>query len=140
MCGICGFISDINKDEKTERIQAMMDTLVHRGPDDASHYINENIGMGFRRLSIIDLQGGRQPMSNEDNSIWIVFNGEIYNFLELREVLIKRSHIFKTKSDTEVIIHAYEEWGPECVKKLRGMFAFAIWDSRDKTSLLWSRS
>ena len=94
------------------------------------------IGLGFRRLSIIDLQSGHQPLSNEDGTIWIVFNGEIYNFQELRAFLLSKGHTFKTQSDTEVIVHLYEELGPQCLEKLRGMFAFAIWDENTKTLFL----
>lgn len=110
--------------------------MVRRGPDDAGLYVKNNVGLGHRRLSIIDLEASHQPMSNEDGSIWIVFNGEIYNFMELRDELLKKGHVFKTKGDTEVIIHLYEEYGKECVKKLRGMFAFAILDHRDKSLFL----
>ncbi len=106
--------------------------MVHRGPDDAGKYINKNIGLGFRRLSIIDLNTGHQPMTNEDGSVWLVFNGEIYNHQELREMLIKKGHIFSTKADSETIIHLWEEYKMECVDHLRGMFAFAIWDDNKK--------
>jgi asparagine synthase (glutamine-hydrolysing) len=102
----------------------------HRGPDDHGQYIDGPAGLAFNRLSIIDLSGGRQPMSNEDGSVWVVFNGEIYNFAGLRDELIARGHQFRTRSDTETIVHAWEEYGEDCVAKLRGMFAFAIWDSR----------
>src|SRR2546425_6554940 len=104
----------------------MADTLNHRGPDDEGFYCGPGIGLGFRRLSIIDLSGGHQPLSNEDGTVWIVFNGEIYNYQELREHLLSRGHIFKTQADTEVIVHLYEELGEACVERLRGMFAFAI--------------
>jgi asparagine synthase (glutamine-hydrolysing) len=136
MCGICGFTSGMDENEKKDRIHKMMDTISHRGPDDARHYIDEDIALGFRRLAIIDLKGGRQPLSNEDHTLWIVFNGEIYNFQPLREELLGKGHVFRTRSDTETIIHAYEEWGTDCLKRLRGMFAFAIWDSQKKEVFL----
>lgn len=114
----------------------MCDSIVHRGPDDEGYYMNGPIGLGHRRLSIIDLDSGRQPIANEDQTIWIVFNGEIYNYVELREFLIGRGHTFTTASDTEVIIHLYEEQGEEFLTSLRGMFAFAIWDERKQVLLL----
>jgi len=117
-------------------LKAMADTIYHRGPDDEGYYVAGPIGLGFRRLSIIDLQRGHQPVSNEDGTIQIIFNGEIYNFQELRAFLLSKGHIFKTHSDTEVIVHLYEELGPQCVEKLRGMFAFAIWDENAKSLFL----
>lgn len=117
-------------------IKAMTDTIRHRGPDDEGHYVSGPIGLGFRRLSIIDLQTGHQPLSNEDGTIWIVFNGEIYNFHELHNFLLSKGHTFRTQTDTEVIVHLYEEFGPECLEKLRGMFAFAIWDENTRTLFL----
>src|SRR5579863_3695805 len=114
----------------------MADSISHRGPDDEGFYVRGQIGLGFRRLSIIDLSGGHQPLSNEDGTVWIIFNGEIYNYLELRDWLLTKGHIFRTKSDTEVIVHLYEEMGPNCVDKLRGMFAFAIWDAKENSLLL----
>ena len=133
MCGICGWIGD--SDEET--IKEMMGALSHRGPDDEGTYFSSHqIGLGHRRLSIIDLETGRQPIHNEDESIWIVFNGEVYNFLELRDELEKKGHRFYTHSDTEVIVHLYEDLGEDCVRKLNGMFAFAIWDERGERLLL----
>ncbi len=132
MCGICGFVSGLQKEEKTGLIHRMMAELVHRGPDDAWSHLDENIALGFQRLSIIDLAGGRQPLSNEDDTVWLVFNGEIYNFQQLRAGLKQQGHQFKTNTDTEVIVHAYEEWGEECLARLEGMFAFVIWDSNKK--------
>ncbi|MGB2621049.1 MAG: asparagine synthase (glutamine-hydrolyzing), partial [Candidatus Acidiferrum sp.] len=117
-------------------VKAMADTIRHRGPDDEGYYVAGQIGLGFRRLSIIDLQSGHQPLSNEDGSIWIVFNGEIYNYQDLRASLQSKGHVFKTQTDTEVIVHLYEEFGPGCLEKLRGMFAFAIWDGNAKTLFL----
>ena len=137
MCGISGiynFGSGASVDSGL--IKKMCSVMAHRGPDDEGIYCEGNIGLGHRRLSIIDLSGGHQPMANEDGSIWIVFNGEIYNFIELKEELLRKSHTFKTHSDTETIIHLYEEEGEACVHKLRGMFAFAIWDGRKKKLLL----
>ena len=114
----------------------MTDSIQHRGPDDEGFYLAEQVGLGFRRLSIIDLAGGHQPLSNEDETVWIVFNGEIYNYQELRKFLISKGHRFKTESDTEVIVHLYEEFGVACVEKLRGMFGLAIWDARQKSLFL----
>ena len=134
MCGIAGYISD-KVDKKV--LKAMTDRIAHRGPDAEGFYLDDNIALGHRRLSIIDLSTGKQPMYNSDKSIVIVFNGEIYNFLELKKDLEKK-YKFQTKSDTEVIIHGYEEWGHEVTKKLRGMFAFALWDS-NKNELFCAR-
>ena len=137
MCGICGKLEfDPEARIAPSLVKKMADAIAHRGPDDEGYYVKDQIGLGFRRLSIIDLSGGHQPLSNEDGSLWIIFNGEIYNYQELRAELASKGHIFKTKSDTEVIVHLYEELGPDCTKKLRGMFAFAIWDSMRKTLFL----
>jgi asparagine synthase (glutamine-hydrolysing) len=129
VCGIAGIVG-VDRDARVEpaEIHKMCDTILHRGPDDEGIYVHSPAGLGMRRLSIIDLSGGHQPIHNESQSVWIVFNGEIYNFLELRKELEKRGHYFYTNTDTEVIVHLYEEYGDECVQKLRGMFAFAIWD------------
>jgi asparagine synthase (glutamine-hydrolysing) len=137
MCGICGKL-EFHPEAKIapNLVKQMADAIVHRGPDDEGYYVKGQIGLGFRRLSIIDLSGGHQPLSNEDDSIWIIFNGEIYNYQELRAELISKGHIFRTKSDTEIIVHLFEEYGRDCVKKLRGMFAFAIWDSVQKSLFL----
>lgn len=130
MCGICGKLNfDTSKNVPRELLQSMADTIEHRGPDDEGFYMAGPVGFGFRRLSIIDLNTGHQPISNEDGSVWIVFNGEIYNYQELRQDLLSRGHVFSTKTDTEVIVHLYEEYGETCVEKLRGMFAFAVWDN-----------
>src|SRR5579872_2276927 len=137
MCGICGkFQFDRSSVVSPRIIKGMMDSMRHRGPDDEGSFLAGNIGLGFRRLSIIDLKSGHQPLSNEDGSVWIVFNGEIYNFRDLREDLLQRGHTFKTRSDTEVIVHLYEDFGERCVEKLRGMFAFAIWDKRARSLFL----
>jgi asparagine synthase (glutamine-hydrolysing) len=117
-------------------ITSMLKTISHRGPDDEGVYHNSGIGLGHRRLSIIDLSAGHQPLTNEDGTVWIVFNGEIYNYKELRSDLKEKGHVFKTQSDTEVIVHLYEEYGEACVEQLRGMFAFAIWDEREKVLFL----
>jgi asparagine synthase (glutamine-hydrolysing) len=110
----------------------MAQPIINRGPDDEGFHLEDNVGLGFRRLSIIDLDTGHQPLANEDDRIWIVFNGEIYNYQELRQHLLAKGHRFKTQTDTETIVHLYEEYGAQCVKHLRGMFAFAIWDGREK--------
>jgi asparagine synthase (glutamine-hydrolysing) len=117
-------------------IKAMADTIYHRGPDDEGYYVSGPVGLGFRRLAIIDLNSGHQPISNEDGTIWIVFNGEIYNYQELRAFLQARGHLFTTQTDTEVIVHLYEELGPRCLERLRGMFAFAIWDTNTESLLI----
>src|SRR2546429_3939973 len=131
MCGIAGVVSTTRESNITEAlVHHMCNQIVYRGPDAEGLYVADGVGLGMRRLSIIDLSGGHQPVFNEDRSIWIVFNGEIYNFPELRPELEARGHRFYTNTDTEVIVHLYEELGAECVQKLRGMFAFALWDER----------
>ena len=133
MCGIAGIYNLDGKPLEKRLLQKMADTMKHRGPDDEGYYLDKNIGFAHRRLSIIDLSpAGHQPMANEDKSIWIIHNGEIYNYLELKEDLRKRGHRFKSDTDTEVILHAYEEWGEGCLQKFNGMWAFAIWDKREK--------
>ena len=130
MCGICGiFLTDPEAQVDRSLLDRMNGTLAHRGPDDEGSYVSGPVGLAMRRLSIIDLDSGHQPLCNEDESIWIVFNGEIYNYPELREELLKRGHSFRTRSDTEVIVHLYEDMAEDCVTRLNGMFAFAIWDS-----------
>ena len=137
MCGICGkiYVDTARRIEPAE-IVAMCDTMVARGPDAGGIHIDRHAGIGHRRLSIIDLEASVQPMANEDGTVWIVYNGEIYNFAELRQELLARGHQFRTAGDTEVIVHLYEEFGPDCVTRLRGMFAFAIWDARTDTLFL----
>ena len=131
MCGIAGIVQAHSGGEvDSATIHRMCEAIVHRGPDDEGIFVKAGVGLGMRRLSIIDVAGGHQPLFNEDRTIWIVFNGEIYNFPELRSQLLARGHLFSTRSDTEVIIHLYEEYGAECVQKLRGMFAFALYDER----------
>ncbi|PKN00393.1 MAG: asparagine synthase (glutamine-hydrolyzing) [Elusimicrobia bacterium HGW-Elusimicrobia-2] len=141
MCGITGIVNFNGQAVDADVLKKMNDLLLHRGPDDEGHYINTkcktqnaklSVGLGMRRLSIIDLETGAQPIFNEDKSIVVVCNGEIYNFQSLREGLIQKGHIFKTKSDTEVLAHLYEEHGTDCLSKLNGMFAFAIWDTNKK--------
>ena len=132
MCGIVGFV---NKKGSVDRpvLERMCEAIVHRGPDDDGFYTDENAALGMRRLSIIDVAGGKQPIHNADRTKWIVFNGEIYNYQELRRGLDERGHQFYTNSDTEAILHLYDEFGPDCLHHLRGMFAFAIWDEKEKT-------
>lgn len=134
MCGICGKYDPAGVEPA--EVAAMMAAIAHRGPDDEGHYVNDHIGLGSRRLSIIDLANGHQPIPNEDRSIWVVFNGEIYNHPELREELRQKGHAFRTNSDTEVIVHLYEEFGERCVEHLRGMFAIAIWDEQEQKLVL----
>ncbi len=145
MCGIVGLLtSKAVNIPKHETLKAMRDVLLHRGPDEAGEYIRPLdekgpfVFFGHRRLSIIDLAGGRQPLSNEDGTVWVTFNGEIYNFKGLREELKGRGHQFRTVSDTEVIAHSYEEYGEECFKRFNGMFAIGVWDEK-KNRLILSR-
>lgn len=132
MCGFAGYIHNYGTFDKEEIIHKMADRIKHRGPDDAHYYIDDGIALGFRRLSIIDLEGGRQPILNEDGSLVLLFNGEIYNYQELREELIKAGHVFTTKTDSETILHGYEEYGKKILDRLRGMFAFIIWNKNTK--------
>ncbi len=137
MCGICGEVGDSYGYQVDSRlILRMMNSLVHRGPDEDGFYVHEMAGLGHRRLSIIDIKTGRQPIANEDNSIHVILNGEIYNFQSIRQNLVQKGHTFQTNTDTEVIVHLYEEEGVDCIKKLRGMFAFALWDTNTRTLLL----
>ncbi|MCR4777536.1 MAG: asparagine synthase (glutamine-hydrolyzing) [Lachnospiraceae bacterium] len=132
MCGFAGFLAGDFKGDKAAVVTKMGERIIHRGPDQDAIYTDDDIALCFRRLALIDLEGGAQPMFNEDGSLVLVFNGEIYNFRQLREDLIGRGHIFKNKSDSEVLLHGYEEYGPEFTKKLRGMYAFVIWDKKNK--------
>lgn len=130
MCGITGLVYfNRERDISPQVLTNMSDSICYRGPDDEGHYIHKNVGLGFRRLSIIDLSTGHQPLSNQNDSIYIIFNGEIYNYQEQREYLKQKGYAFKTTTDTEVILHLYEEYGVDCLQYLRGMFAFAIWDN-----------
>lgn len=132
MCGICGFVNKWDEKKKEKNLDLMLKRIIHRGPDGEGKYIDENVALGHRRLSIIDLEGGKQPIYNEDGNLIIIFNGEIYNYKELKDDLVKCGHEFSTKSDTEVILHGYEEYGEGILDKLRGMFAFVIWDKNNK--------
>ncbi|MFO0706485.1 MAG: asparagine synthase (glutamine-hydrolyzing) [Nitrospira sp.] len=137
MCGIVGLYHWTDNPELSRgHVRAMCQAIVHRGPDDEGVFVDRSVGLGMRRLSIIDVGGGHQPIESEDGQVTVVFNGEIYNFATLRADLERRGHRFKTKTDTEVIVHAYEEDGPDCVKHFNGMFAFAVWDHRAKRLLL----
>src|SRR6185312_13378893 len=139
MCGITGIVHfDRDKAISPAVLKNMSDSIYHRGPDDEGLYINQNVGLGFRRLSIIDLSTGHQPLSNQNDRIYIVFNGEIYNYLEQRKKLKQKGYTFKTTTDTEVILHLYQEYGVDCLQYLRGMFAFAIWDG-NKQQLFCAR-
>ena len=136
MCGIAGIVRNDGRPIDEQLLSRMCNAIRHRGPDDDGFYINGSVGLGMRRLAIIDLKGGAQPIHNQDRSSWIVFNGEIYNYLELREKLEKLGHTFYTNSDTEAIVHAYDQFGTDCPKHLRGMFAFAIWNERTQELFL----
>lgn len=136
MCGIAGLVRWGDRRDLQQEIRQMSESVVHRGPDGEGVYIRDGVALGHRRLAIIDLESGSQPMANEDESIWITFNGEIYNYRELRAELTGLGHHFKTASDTEVIVHAYEQWGDDCVSHLRGMFAFGVCDFRERRVLL----
>lgn len=137
MCGFVGFVDNNSGIDKVNAINEMLDTIIHRGPDSAGVFNDENITLGFRRLKIIDLsKESDQPMYNEDKSCVLVFNGEIYNYKELRNELIERGHIFKSNTDSEVLIHSYEEYGVDLLQKIRGMFAFAIWDKKNQSMFL----
>src|SRR4030065_746264 len=135
MCGIAGIIN-ISSPPQKSLMEKMCWIMKHRGPDGEGYYVEGAVALGHRRLSIIDLEGGKQPLSNEDGTVWITYNGEIYNFPVLRKELIEKGHRIKTKSDTETIVHAYEEYGVQCLEKLRGMFAFGIWDDKKKRLFL----
>lgn len=137
MCGICGIYNyKYDHPVKKDLIEKMSDSMAHRGPDDRGTYLNNSIGFGFRRLSIIDIKSGHQPMTDINKQIWIVFNGEIYNFKELKEELKSIGYIFRTESDTEVIINGYKEWGENVLNHLNGMFGLALWDELKKKLLI----
>jgi len=136
MCGIVGLVRNDGKPIDEGLLARMNEAIRHRGPDEDGFYVNGSVGLAMRRLAIIDLKSGQQPIHNRDRTAWIVFNGEIYNYLELREKLEKLGHTFYTNSDTEAIVHAYDQYGPDCPKHLRGMFAFAIWDERTQELFL----
>ena len=131
MCGITGIVDLAGRRPIEESVlRAMNGRIQHRGPDGDGFHFEPGVGLGHRRLSIIDLEGGKQPLYNEDHSVVVTFNGEIFNFKEIEADLLKRGHTFRTRSDTEVIVHAWEEWGEKCVDRFNGMFAFAVWDVR----------
>src|SRR5688500_15286430 len=137
MCGIAGLVaSDGVRHDDQARAVAMRDVMAYRGPDGAGLYIDTHAVLGHRRLSIVDLAGGHQPLANEDGRIWVTYNGEIYNHSDIRAELESAGHRYKTRSDTETIVHAYEQWGDDCVTRFRGMFAFAIWDAPKRRLLL----
>lgn len=136
MCGIAGFIQHTPAADARSTIARMAATLRHRGPDDKGMYVDDAAALGVRRLSVIDLATGRQPIANEDRTVWVVHNGEIYNHADLRSRLADLGHVFRTRSDAEVLVHAYEEYGIDCVARLDGMFAFAVWDARQRRLLL----
>jgi asparagine synthase (glutamine-hydrolysing) len=137
VCGIAGFAGwPLDADDAARTVRTMCDAIVHRGPDDSGFFVAPEVALGMRRLSIIDVAGGQQPIGNEDGSIQVVFNGEIYNHHELRRDLVARGHQFRTRSDTEAIVHLYEEMGEDCVVRLRGMFAIALWDARARRLML----
>ena len=133
MCGICGvFYSDRTRRVERDTLAEMNQRIAHRGPDDDGFFVEANVGLAMRRLSIIDIKTGHQPIANEEENVWIVYNGELYNHQDLRKHLEARGHRYRTRSDTETIVHLFEEYGRDCVKYLRGMFAFAIWDRRNR--------
>ena len=137
MCGIAGIVAtdQLHADERA-RLNVMRDVITHRGPDDAGTYCDDQAGLVHRRLSIVDLAAGHQPLANEDETIWIAFNGEIYTHEQIRPELEAAGHTYRTRCDTETIVHAYEQWGDSCVEHFRGMFAFAIWDQPRRRLLL----
>ncbi|GAF88366.1 unnamed protein product, partial [marine sediment metagenome] len=135
MCGIGGIYNFNHRPVQRSQLEKMNNKMIHRGPDDEGYFCDGNIGIGIRRLAIIDIEGGHQPVSNEDASVKLVMNGEIYNYVEIRKELISRGHVFSTNSDAEVLVHLYEEEGKMSVHKLNGMFAFILWDKNK--NLLW---
>src|SRR5215475_13570938 len=135
MCGICGFMYFDGAPASEALVTQMADALHHRGPDEGGAYVGPSVALGHRRLSIIDLSSGQQPLSNEDGAEWISFNGEVYNYLELNKQL-QTTHTFRTRSDTETIVHLYESYPSSFIEQLRGMFAFALWDERSHTMIL----
>ena len=132
MCGIVGFVDQKKSKEKAKIIKDMTDQIIHRGPDGEGYYTDDLVALGHRRLSIIDVKGGSQPIYNQDKTLAIIFNGEIYNYQELKEQLEDKGYVFQTKTDTEVILNGYAEWKDELYEKLRGMFAFVIYDKKNQ--------
>src|SRR5258706_4997158 len=137
MCGICGYLQT-NKAQAHDRalLEEMNGRIYHRGPDSDGFFVDQTVGLAMRRLAIIDVAGGQQPITNEDGAIQLVYNGEIYNFRELRDELERHGHRFATNSDTETVVHAYEQWGDDALRRFNGMFAFALWDGRRERLLL----
>ena len=136
MCGITGFITENNTYDREKVINDMMQRIYSRGPDEAGCYCDDTACLGMRRLSIIGLENGKQPIENEDHTLVLVYNGELYNYPELKKELIEKGHVFTTDTDSEVILHGYEEYGPDLLNQLRGMFAFAIWNKEKKIMFL----
>ena len=137
MCGLVGIFDSVAQREPEHGLLSRMnETLFHRGPDGEGQFVAPGVGLAHRRLSIIDLEGGHQPMFNQEGSVGVIYNGEIYNFQELAKELTQLGHRFRTRSDTEVIVHAWEQWGADCVRRFRGMFAFALWDRNAETLFL----
>ena len=136
MCGIAGILNVAPSDGPESTLRKMLGMIRHRGPDEFGIYLNDGVALGNARLSIVDLSGGQQPISNEDGTLWIVYNGEVFNHVELRAELEARGHRFTTHTDTEVILHLYEDFGPECLSRLNGQFAIAIYDERKKSLFL----
>ena len=136
MCGIVGILSLEEKPVILEELRWMSAAIAHRGPDEDGFYLGEVAGLGMRPRSIINLRTGRQPIANEDGTVWVVFNGEIYNYKQLRRELEQKGHCFSTTTDTETIVHLYEEYGAHCVEHMRGMYAFAVWDERSQKLLI----
>src|SRR5688572_12115603 len=136
MCGIAGIVDWSGARPENRLLKAMTDRIAHRGPDGEGHFSHANVGFGHRRLSIIDVAAGKQPMCNEDGTVWITFNGEIYNYQELRRELVAAGHVFTTQSDTEVIVHGFEQWGDGLLPRLRGMFSFVLYDQETSELLL----
>lgn len=136
MCGICGIVRNDTAPIDKEQLKRMNEAITHRGPDGDGYYYENGVGLAMRRLAIIDVSGGDQPITNEDESLWIVYNGEVYNFPHLRKQLESQGHVFRTHTDTECILHLYEEYGDDCVNYLRGMFAFSLWDNKRKRLLI----
>src|SRR5215471_9157180 len=137
MCGFTGLV-DLRSERpvREDLLRAMNGSIAHRGPDGDGFHFEPGVGFGHRRLSIIDLEGGKQPLYNEDNTVVVTYNGEIFNFKEVEKELLARGHRFRTRCDTEVIVHAWEEWGVDCLKRFNGMFAFALWDAAQEVLLL----
>ena len=136
MCGIAGIVCSNNKNIEKKLVHKMTDLISHRGPDGYGYYFSEGVGFGHRRLSIIDIDGGSQPMSDKQKLIWLTYNGEIYNFKDLRRELINKGYTFQTNCDTEVVIYAYKEWGEDAFSHFNGMFALALWDENNKKLVL----